>query len=450
MTNAGPDTYESTALAREQVRALARTLGWTSGSAGAFGSVVGVGDRVVVKPNWVSHENQAGSDFDPLVTHATITGAVVAELLASDASSIILGDAPVQGCKFPALLTNMAYDRRVASLAGDDRRFHGPVDFRRTVSDVADGIRAAREGVRSLDQYVLFDLGERSYVEPVTSTDGRFRVTMYPPALMRRTHAPGRHQYLVAREIIQADVVVNLAKLKTHKKAGVTCALKNLVGINGNKEFLPHHRTGSPSAGGDCYPEASRTKALLERVLDVRNALSGPLVQRPLALVARVLDGIARRQGDRVGVEGAWSGNDTVWRMCLDLNRILVYGGLDGRIHGHPQRRVLTIVDAIVAGQGDGPLAPVALPLGLLYAGDSPAAVDWFSAALLGYAPDRIPIVRGAFPALAMAARRFHASGHSGHCFRRAPVGCAVPPLEWAASRHQVPGRMGGCRGTAR
>ncbi len=393
----GPDAYESPDVVREQLRALARTLDWTKGAAGAFGAVVEAGDRVVVKPNWVLHENQAGSDFDPLITHGTLTGAVIAELLESDASSIVLGDAPIQGCKFPVLLANMEYDRRVAAVAGDDRRFHGPVDFRRTVSDVSGGVRLAREDVRSLDQYVLFDLGEHSYLEPVTSGDGKFRVTMYPPALMQRTHAPGRHHYLVAREIIDADVVVNLPKLKTHKKAGVTCALKNLVGINGNKEFLPHHRIGSPSEGGDCYPEASRTKAWLERVLDLKNTYSGPVVQRPLALAARVLDGIARRQGDRIGVEGAWSENDTVWRMCLDLNRILLYGGSDGAIHGEPQRTVLTVVDAVVAGQGDGPLAPVALPMGLLYAGESPPAVDWFSASLLGYAPQRIPIVRGAF-----------------------------------------------------
>jgi uncharacterized protein (DUF362 family) len=396
VANAGADVYESPALARDLTRTLARTLGWTSGQGGAFGSIVGPNDKVVVKPNWVLHENQAGTDFDPLITHATLTGAVIAELLESEASSIVLGDAPIQGCHFPELLTNMRYDRRIASVAGDDRRFHGPVDFRRTISSVSGGVRTAREDARSLDQYVLFDLGEHSYLEPVTS-DGKFRVTMYPPALMQRTHAPGRHQYLVAREIIEADVVVNLPKLKTHKKAGVTCALKNLVGINGNKEFLPHHRLGPPSEGGDCYPEASTTKALLERVLDLQNTFSQPFAQRPLAFAARVLDGIARRQGDRVGVEGAWSENDTVWRMCLDLNRILVYGHSDGTISSNPQRRVLTIVDAIVAGQGDGPLAPVALPMGLLYAGDSPAAVDWFSAALLGYAPDRIPIVRGAF-----------------------------------------------------
>jgi uncharacterized protein (DUF362 family) len=59
---------------------------------------------------------------------------------------------------------------------------------------------------------------------------------------MAKTHHPGVHQYLVAKEVIEADIIINLPKLKTHRKAGVTCALKNLIGINGNKEYLPHHR----------------------------------------------------------------------------------------------------------------------------------------------------------------------------------------------------------------
>lgn len=31
------------------------------------------------------------------------------------------------------------------------------------------------------------------------------------------------------------------ARPKTHRKADVTIFLRNLVGINANKEFLPHH-----------------------------------------------------------------------------------------------------------------------------------------------------------------------------------------------------------------
>ncbi len=62
-----------------------------------------------------------------------------------------------------------------------------------------------------------------------------------------------------------------------------------------------------------------------------------------------------------------------------------------------PQRRVVHLADAIVAGQGDGPLSPQPLPLGLLFAANNAAVMDWFGAQLLGYDPERLPIVREAF-----------------------------------------------------
>jgi len=61
------------------------------------------------------------------------------------------------------------------------------------------------------------------------------------------------------------------------------------------------------------------------------------------------------------------------------------------------QRQVLHVVDAVVAGQGDGPLSPQPLPLGLILAGRNAAAVDWVGAGLLGYVPERVPLVREAF-----------------------------------------------------
>jgi hypothetical protein len=215
--------------------------------------------------------------------------------------------------------------------------------------------------------------------------------------LLAKTHSPGRHQYLVARDIIEADVVINLPKLKTHKKAGVTCALKNLIGINGNKEYLPHHRTGGSETGGDCYPGASPIKRALEYSLDRQNQAATPAAGRVWQTISTNLDRAARLMGDRVGVEGSWSGNDTIWRTCLDLNRILTYGRTDAGLADEPQRRVIHIVDAVVAGQGDGPLAPEPLALGLLLAGENAPAVDWVSAQLLAYDPQRISIAREAF-----------------------------------------------------
>jgi uncharacterized protein (DUF362 family) len=49
---------------------------------------------------------------------------------------------------------------------------------------------------------------------------------MYHPDWLKRTHGLGKHQYLIARDVIEADVVINVPKLKTHKKACITGARK--------------------------------------------------------------------------------------------------------------------------------------------------------------------------------------------------------------------------------
>ena len=105
----------------------------------------------------------------------------------------------------------------------------------------------------------------------------------------------------------------------------------------------------------------------------------------------------SRVWGDRIGIDGSWSGNDTIWRACLDLNRILLYGRSDGTMSDDVQRRVIHIADAVVAGQGNGPLAPDPLELGLLLAANNAAAMDWVAAGLLGYIPEKVPLVLHAF-----------------------------------------------------
>ena len=378
---------------------LAALLGWADAERGPLGSLIPAGARVTVKPNWVLHENQGPWGIEPLLTHASLVRAVVSAVLRTSVGSVLVGDAPVQGCDFERLLALTGLDSWSAALERDDRRFLGIRDFRRTKAVFRNGVRQAAEDLIPLEQFVLFDLGKQSLLEPVSDGRASFRVTQYDPQQMARTHARGRHQYLITREVLDADVIINLPKLKTHKKAGVTCALKNLIGINGNKEYLPHHRVGGSGSGGDCYPGASGVKRSLEFAYDRLNQSASMLGRRSWSAATRLLHALAAAAGDRYGVEGSWSGNDTIWRTCLDLNRILLYGRVDGSLAPSPQRVVVHVVDAVIAGHGDGPLAPQPLPLGLLLGGSSGAAVDWVAARLLGYDPRRVPITREAFAA---------------------------------------------------
>jgi uncharacterized protein (DUF362 family) len=394
---AGADaSYDDAAGA---LAALGQILGWATPAGGPFGHVIPTGARVLVKPNLVLHENEGPWGLDPLVTHASLVRAAVEGVLDANPSRVVVGDAPIQSCDFGRLLERTGLREWSQSLAERDPRFAGIHDFRRTTCVLAGGVRVAAENLQPEDRFVLFDLGRESLLEPVTDRSHRFRVTWYDPRLMAKTHHPGRHQYLIAKDVLDADVVINLPKLKTHKKAGVTCALKNLIGINGNKEYLPHHRLGGAAGGGDCYPRRSQVKRALEFVADRRNQTASRVGGTWWYAMTVLLTRILRARGDRLGFEGSWSGNDTIWRTCLDLNRILLYGRADGTMAEAPQRRVLHVADAIVAGQGDGPLAPRPLPLRLLVAGNNAASVDWVAAHLLGYDVGRVPIVREAFGA---------------------------------------------------
>ena len=391
-------TYDSDEV-KQAFERIAQELGWADEERGPLGKMIPRGARVLVKPNLVLHENQGPWGMEPVVTNLALIRAVVDAALRAGAAEVLVGDAPLQGCDFERLLRRTGMAEWAEQLMQRESAFKGIRDFRRTTCVFINGVRQANEGVQTEDHFTLFDLGAKSLLEPITNDRAPFRVTCYDPRLLARTHAPGRHQYLVAREIIEADVVINLPKLKTHKKAGITCALKNLIGINGNKEYLPHHRVGGATAkgGGDCYPRSNPLKRVIEYASDREYMTPSFSAAWAWHSIGKQFDRAARLLGDQLGVEGSWSGNDTIWRTCLDLNRILLYGRPDGTLSECPQRQVLHIVDAIVAGQGDGPLAPEPLPLGLILAGQNAAAVDWVGAFLLDYEPERVPLTREAF-----------------------------------------------------
>lgn len=385
------DNPVSQALSR-----LADALGWSNES-GPFGRIVPRGARVLIKPNLVLHQNEGPDGTDCLVTHASVIRAATEAALRTGAAEVLVGDAPIQGCDFEALVKNMGLDTWARERMAEQPRFRGVRDFRRTTCVLVHGVRVAAENLQSEDHFTLFNLGRESLLEPISDSQNRFRVAWYDHRLMAKTHHPGVHQYLVAKEVVEADVIINLPKLKTHKKAGVTCALKNLIGINGNKEYLPHHRVGGPKTGGDNYPDDGVVKHALEYVSDRQNVTTsyagGMLWHLFFALLARA----SRYRGDRIGMDGSWSGNDTIWRTCLDLNRILLYGRRDGTMGEEIQRRVIHVADAVIAGQGNGPLAPQPLGLGLMIGGNNAAAIDWVGAQLLAYDPEKISLVRHAF-----------------------------------------------------
>jgi len=93
---------------------------------------------------------------------------------------------------------------------------------------------------------------------------------------------------------------------------------------------------------------------------------------------------------------GNWHGNDTCWRMVLDLNKCLF--AFDGSAQARKKPlRYLAVVDGIIAGEGNGPMTPDAKPCGLILAGTNPLAVDSVCAGMMGFDRKKLRMLEGAF-----------------------------------------------------
>jgi uncharacterized protein (DUF362 family) len=86
--------------------------------------------------------------------------------------------------------------------------------------------------------------------------------------------------------------------------------------------------------------------------------------------------------------------------MVLDLIKILLYANSDGSMKFDEirnKKRYISIVDAIVSGEGNGPDAPEKIKTGLLIFGTNPVSVDATCAKLMGFDWAKIPTIRNAF-----------------------------------------------------
>ena len=357
------------------------------------------GMKVVIKPNLV-HEMNFRVRFDGekmehpnecFITDWSIIRAVVKYLAAADGLEITILECPLQSCCMEAIVTENMID--------DLRRMNGKntvtfTDARRT-RYIWGGGREPQvlHDLREESEYVDFNLGKYSAHSRYEKYADRFRVTDYPPEEMKKYHRNGLHIYRIAKEVAEADVVISIPKLKTHMKAGMTGAMKNFVGVVGNKECLPHHTKGCPANGGDCYNKRSLLKFFAEAILDHAN---GFLLtdEKKYYRWRKVVGGLMymrRLAGLDDELAGSWYGNHTIGRTIADLNRIIYYGGKDGRMHRKQQREIISLVDAIVSGQGEGPMRPVPNDTCLLVISDSTAAADIFCAEFTGLDPDKIP-----------------------------------------------------------
>jgi uncharacterized protein (DUF362 family) len=360
-----------------------------------LGAYIRPGSRVFVLCNFVYHRRPGESlrSFQAKCVHGSVLRPILeyALIAAGPRGRVTFGNAPLQSCDFERAIRETGarsvsefYDSVGVPLTYRDLRLY--------VTERSLSGRVVREERREMEQNaVAFDLGDRSLLNDFGST-ARFRVADYNPDETERFHSDGRHVYVVHREIADADVIISLAKLKTHQKVGLTCCLKGFVGAIGLKQCLAHHRAGTPTSGGDEAPDAHWPARYLSRLHEsVHHMRFGGASRAVMEIVDRNLGRVAGRSGTILN--GAWHGNDTAWRMTLDIARILHYGTNKGILASQRERVHLGFIDGIVGGEGEGPLSPRPVRSGLLLFGDNVSLVDLACCNLIGFEPAKVPLV---------------------------------------------------------
>lgn len=363
---------------------------------------VNPGDWVVIKPNLVKEHKEN----DPAEWRSVITSPELIEQVCVDVCEKLQGRGKVTICDAPQTDSSFAKIAQRLGLAAIARtcqeRYGIPVeavDLRNEEWTNEGGIITERKSLAGDPAGALaFNLGRDSLFYGYKG-EGRYYGADYDAGVVNSHHHGEVQEYLICATPVLADVFINMPKMKTHKKTGVTLNLKNLVGINADKNWLPHHTEGSPSNGGDEYPDLT-VKRRLERfaVKFARKiALQIPSLGPKLAIRLRRAGTTVFGQGSSVIRSGNWYGNDTTWRMALDLNRCLLFGNKDGTIRSSDPKRYYCLIDGIVGMDGMGPMQGDPVASGVVIAGTDPVTVDMVAARVMGFDWRNLAIIREAY-----------------------------------------------------
>lgn len=392
-------------VAYDMVRECLKGLGYDKDNYGTgrwnpLGSFLRENNTVVIKPNMVMHKNGNQkvtiNAMECLVTHPACIRAICdyCVIALKGTGRIIIADAPMQGCNFRELVEKMHFDELVRFYNDkgievellDLRQFQAEIDRNKVIT---------RKNYTS-SEGVIVHMGEKS-AHMNSGCNQQYQVSDYSKEETMRHHHGSVHDYEIARTILQADLIIDFCKPKTHRLAGITAAMKNMVGITYNKATLPHRTAGSISEGGDAYQHKSWLKRRADWALTekIRAESSGKLKK---AAAFRYIYGAFLITGRKFGKDdyyiGSWFGNDTIWRTIVDLNYIITYADKTGQLQNVPQRRILCFGDMIVSGQRNGPVSPEPKEVGIILASENAAAFDEVVCKIMGFELEKIPLLK--------------------------------------------------------
>lgn len=360
------------------------------------------GQTAVIKPNWVMHENEnrksPAFSMECLVTHPSIVRAICdyCFIALQGHGLIVVGDAPMQSCHLDELLEKMNYGEILSFY--DSHELGAIIRFEdfRAYATIMNTQKVIVKKLPTSASGTDVSIG-RDSAHYLSGFTGHYQVSDYDRAVTTSYHHDDVHTYSITKSALMADLVIGIPKPKCHRLAGMTSAMKNMVGIAYRKETLPHRKGGSSEEGGDACLHKSIVKKAIDAVLTQKVRFEDRHLIIP-ALGMRYLYGVLYYASKVLCKDpyliGSWYGNDTIWRTCVDLNYIMTYADKSGSIQGSPQRKTLHIADMLIAGQHNGPVSPDPKELGLILGSEDAASLDAVVCRIMGFSFDDIPMMR--------------------------------------------------------
>lgn len=367
-----------------------------------FSGLINLGETVVIKPNLIKESMATDqSQWQHVISHGSVIRAVCDYvcLALEGKGKVIICDAPQTDSSFQAI----AEKNGLYAIAEECSRWSGidvsVLDLRNEEWKSEGEVIVERKKLSGDPAgTIAFNLSENSEFYGYKG-EGRYYGADYDDKIVNSHHQGKRQEYLICATPIKVDVFINIAKLKTHKKTGVTLTLKNLVGINADKNWLPHHTEGSPENGGDQFPDLSLKREIENRCVHIARKIAlkvpivGPVITKRLRSAGKKVFG----NGQNTIRSGNWFGNDTTWRMVLDLNKCLFYGNPDSSFNLNKKKRFFGIIDGIIGMEGAGPMEGEPVYSNVLLGGADAACLDAVGAWLMGFDWKKIPVIKKAF-----------------------------------------------------
>jgi len=421
-TNGVYDMVRQTLIHLEMDKINTGTEKWSP-----FCELIKPGDTVIIKPNLVL------DTFSPDIQNCTTTHpAVIRPIIdycwkaLEGHGKIVVGDCPGAEANFNEIVTRTGLNEMIKTLQNRGVSVELK-DFRAVKVMMENGIWVReQDNTHDICKSRIVDLGYESLLAGSRYKRAKFHGAGYDIKATNRHHHGNIHRYCVSEDILQADVVISVPKFKTHRKAGITCCLKNLVGINADKNYLPHFSIGGKNMGGDEMPVISKNRVFLMRSYNWFRehilAYSWKIIGKPGAAFLRfmfknsnktttLLDHNAdTKAGQSKDVDmarklhtwiskqsvaaGAWPGNETICGMILDLNRIFLCCGKDGSLREKTDRKFFYIADTVQIGMGNGPTHPTSMDCGIIAAGWNGFSLDTALLKMFGIDYHVIPLYR--------------------------------------------------------